>query len=391
MKYIIFLCIFSVTTILPTAFNQVAISSLYQQEIPSCALIFQRFYYIARLDETFKVFTQLERHKKRFAQLYAYATNFETIPHLEHPQIQRLHSELVEAASLEPLLRIWQEVSSYKYLQDARYIEDFTKCIVSITRNAIFPFVIESERKKITDDLFSSALEELLNVNDTFVDICEKLLHHSNKLMLSLPANYHLTQTIRKDDVDDYVKKVSFRLYFLKRFERVINVVSRFCLASENIFATTSLQHIPFVHARIKNIATKIDQEKKIDAALKLWDELKQFRHAEDKLLLREFVILVTLIAHEQVSSCQGPTSLRAVSIQQLAQMYVQLQELPLEEILNATDLLIEQMPGIIEDYELNSDLTWKAWFKKYWWAPPLVIISLIVRIMLNQKAVVPH
>ncbi|MFT6765491.1 MAG: hypothetical protein ACJAZS_000369 [Alteromonas naphthalenivorans] len=43
-----------------------------------------------------------------------------------------------------------------------------------------------------------------------------------------------------------------------------------------------------------------------------------------------------------------------------------------LEEILNALDLIVEELPVFLEQYELASNLSWKEWKKKYWLLAPI-------------------
>jgi hypothetical protein len=60
--------------------------------------------------------------------------------------------------------------------------------------------------------------------------------------------------------------------------------------------------------------------------------------------------------------------------------------QLPIAEVLNAIDMLVNELPPFIEKYELNSQITWKNWLKKYWWVPPVFGIWFGLKILLKLQ-----
>jgi len=59
---------------------------------------------------------------------------------------------------------------------------------------------------------------------------------------------------------------------------------------------------------------------------------------------------------------------------------------MPLEEVLDILDLLVEELPEFLEKYELNSDITWRSWVKKYWILVPVAATAFGIKIYLTYK-----
>ena len=68
-------------------------------------------------------------------------------------------------------------------------------------------------------------------------------------------------------------------------------------------------------------------------------------------------------------------------TLELITHLYENLESLPLEKILDAIDLLAEELPQLLEHYNEFSELHWKERLKKYWWVPPafIVIIKFII------------
>ncbi|HSW73690.1 MAG TPA: hypothetical protein VLG71_00905, partial [Candidatus Limnocylindria bacterium] len=48
--------------------------------------------------------------------------------------------------------------------------------------------------------------------------------------------------------------------------------------------------------------------------------------------------------------------------------------------LLNLLDDIVNQYESFHQQFELNNQsLTWSEWFKKYWWAPPIVVVSVFI------------
>lgn len=60
---------------------------------------------------------------------------------------------------------------------------------------------------------------------------------------------------------------------------------------------------------------------------------------------------------------------------------------LDLEEIVNILQILARDLPHLFQLYGLYSNLTWEEWFKRYWWAIPLMTTAILIKIIINHQA----
>ncbi len=195
---------------------------------------------------------------------------------------------------------------------------------------------------------------------------------------------------------------VAMRFYLLRRLAKSMTLLHK--LDKKNIFLSSCgdikgdmiydiTDRFAFTQKNVVLCIKEIRRTKNIQPLLKLWNDIKHYRFIKSIGLIKEFSIL-TFVIYKNLMTHYLPEhmSLREKSVtQSLIQVYEKLDSLPLEEILNAIDLVTEELPFLWEQYQLNSDMTWKEWLKKYWWVPPLVAVTLGIRIFLIFKGRQTH
>ncbi|MDE2589416.1 MAG: hypothetical protein KGL95_07100, partial [Patescibacteria group bacterium] len=104
------------------------------------------------------------------------------------------------------------------------------------------------------------------------------------------------------------------------------------------------------------------------------------------ELLLLLFIVYKQILLHE----CEEhPKILKTVTLTTILEISEKINQLPIAEVLNAIDMLVTELPPFFEKYELHSDITWKEWFKKYWWVPPVFGAWFTLKILLSLQR--PH
>jgi hypothetical protein len=63
---------------------------------------------------------------------------------------------------------------------------------------------------------------------------------------------------------------------------------------------------------------------------------------------------------------------------------------MPLEDVLDLLDILVDQLPEFLEKTELTSNLEWKEWINKYWLIAPISTIVLALKIYLAHRGAIP-
>jgi hypothetical protein len=144
-----------------------------------------------------------------------------------------------------------------------------------------------------------------------------------------------------------------------------------------------------FTNLDIIKCQMNIIETKSVIPLIQLWHKentLMLFK--KDELFLREFLILVYKASGEMMVNSlthEENEHMRDI-ISQILTVYQKIDSLPLEEILNAIDVLADEMPYLLEKYELTSSMTWKNWFAKYWWAPPLILGTIAFKIWFQNR-----
>lgn len=378
--------------------NAVSLPDILHDECdaPSCNFIYQRYYLIKRLRKTIVIFKKIADKPYKPTQLLQVATTFSSPPPLESTTIINLMDIVSETKQLTKLFTIWDDIVHYKYVHNTQLAQDFIKCILAISKNIVFSVSCQ-EKKEMLESLFTKTIhqesaEKLLNTVDIFIDeyvsyACSKKAAYSIQDIQCL-----LSRKTNEPDIQDYTTAVSQRLYHINRLTKPseqlqqLNELHNIAIVHQKYQIVATLQRIPFKHQRIHACIEQMKKLNTFSPVIQVWKECQQFRYIADLLFVREYSELLYLILNQYTHLCKPTKKLRRLSIQSLALAYADVEGLPLEQILNATDMIIEEMPSIIEHYEFNTDMSWKEWLRKYWWAPPTVLLSLVIRVLLAQK-----
>jgi hypothetical protein len=371
----------SVLSALITNFNRVSsIHDSQSNQIPSCELIYKRFYYTTRLERCNQFLHHLEQHGMLPEKLYKRLEKNKYTRLIITKSIKEGLLKAIESKSLETLWSLWEQMSSYKHLDDDTFISDYIHYVFIVLYEATYKQKTTQNTVSCIDDAFiKNDIEEMLNSIDILIDDYKD---DSFLPAFSLPP-HQPTFFIS----ESFTAKVSSRIYFLKRLSKIIFALKKISPSCIISLSETDTARLPFHNELIIATIAAIQKEKNLRPMLKLIHEFEQFKYIDDLDFFREFVILIIIITTEQLQSYKHHERTTKITIEQLAHLYMQLEGVPLEELLNATDMLINEMPNIIEHYEFNSDMSWRAWFKKYWWAPPLLIASILLKLIILHKA----
>lgn len=113
--------------------------------------------------------------------------------------------------------------------------------------------------------------------------------------------------------------------------------------------------------------------------------------------LLSIFVISQGLQAHEHTLSYSykfyghEPSRFNASTLDSIQQVYTQIAALPIPELLDLIEEIVNQVDHFSQQYELhNQSLSWYAWLEHYWWIPPTVLIAFLM-MMMRYKKIAQH
>lgn len=121
-----------------------------------------------------------------------------------------------------------------------------------------------------------------------------------------------------------------------------------------------------------------MEQTNSIEPLMGLMQGVQRYKYIDDERFRREYLtLLLVTLQHLELRTPEIRVSPNASSFPD---------DIPLERILDALDLIAQELPALLEKYEFNSEYTWKEWFKKYWWAPAIITGTITFKILMMLK-----
>ena len=312
-------------------------------------LVFHRYYYIKRLEDVVKTLLKLTAHN-RMDQLFFTKTNL----------------------LLKPLAMVWEDFIAYKDVCDQQLINDFTKEI----------FVLSQTISHTT------------------------LTHHSAQVLqtfLSTKNSLYLPSLLREpsDLINDFkpsigINKVISRFYVIKRLEPILAKVHSLyennLLYLDCVHTTTGsdpcLHYLNSTKEPIKGMIHKIYKTQSFKPVFSLWNGISRYKYIQNEELCSEFARFITHLIHSTTTYLVETRS-KEFFIEGKGLFHLdQLHDMPLEDILNLLDLLIEELPIFLKENEIGSTLPWKDWVKKYWLIAPLRAAIFGLSIYMTYKGI---
>ena len=302
-----------------------------------CEGYHQRSYFILRVE---KIIESIRKHPQK---KYSFSFNQKQF---NNPTVLSCMIEIQKKRSLQPFYLLWREINHYKYLEEKSFAHDFTKLLFSI-QHTIYSHTIKTK---------------------------------------SVPLDIKFSL-----DGKNYTEATTLRNYYFKRLHCVFLLLKKIPCSKQSFFDAESIgcdctfiTHHTFLHKDIKKCIELMERQQSIKPLVVLSKDFYCCKLIQDDIFLREFIAL-TFIVLRNIFNNNTPiplTSMQKKHTSHIAYIYQNLDKLPLEEILEAIDLLHKELPALLEKYQFNSKMKWRMWLKKYWWVPPTLLTVFGVRIL---------
>ncbi|MCX5921711.1 MAG: hypothetical protein NTX86_00040, partial [Candidatus Dependentiae bacterium] len=184
------------------------------------------------------------------------------------------------------------------------------------------------------------------------------------------------------DDQVDFVLANNMRFYHIKRLTKTVDILLKYHLSPANTAMVCDFTQVPFKHERIQACVRKVKEMQNYKPIFFLWQhDFVSYRGINDVLFLQEFITLLLLIGR---SSCHSNMK-KMPTAKEVITLYNAIAALPIPELLNSLDAIVDQLTELLDGYELDAAMSWKSWLSKYWWVPPVVVASCIVNFFLQK------
>lgn len=313
----------------------------------SCEMVHERSYFLRRLKKIIDLFQHLDKSPRVNTDFNNFSPDL-----FSHPRIKRLIVSLENTSNLGAFFNLWEELCDYKYINDELLIKEFTRFTLLIT-------------KKICPECYTKSTNPL--------DISFTLSSGS------------------------YTEAVTIRDYYSTRLKKPLELLSHIKCNKDSLFESVSRDHecncvfeshIRFKHGDINRCIDLMSSKNSVSPLLQLGKEFSKYRLIQDEKFNREFLLLVFGVYKNLITynALHKNLSINKSTLTLISYIYENLEHLPLEQILDATDLLSEELPHLLDNYEIKEDANWKGWLKKNWWVPPILLTTLGVKVLLIFK-----
>lgn len=301
------------------------------------------YYTITRLtDAVYKRFYLIKRMEKAVDLLYKIPSSL-----IDKLETESFHNECIRNAiaqaksyhSLKPLYHIWKMFSSYQYVNDQSFTDDYVKliCFFYLT------FFMQTR-------FDACSLEQKLYWIDMAIEepLCTQMVQLKKESFAQVTT-------------DDIVK----RYFILKRISNPMYMVTK--ISKQEAYL---LHKIPLISYKSKKI-------------FKLWQDMYQYKYVGDDEHMRYFLWYIFIMLYKHKNN----VDLLPLMFSQSAPL--DFEHMDIEELLTAIDSIVNNFNHINQHYQ-SSGLSLVAWVTKYWWVPTLVITSIVVNI-LKHYYIGPH
>lgn len=233
----------------------------------------------------------------------------------------------------KPLLDLWDDFCTYKEINDDLFKYEFIE-LIYIIYDLLHP-------KRMQRSV--NSLEYTLLAIDTAIDA------HSNNFVSMRAQPQELA-----DVTTDLVAK---RFYIIKRLQKSIDVLEylhkqQFDFSDDvtmrsSIALIGEIEH--FHHDRVRESVIQMCQTKNLEPLLRLCDEAKQYRFAQDESFLQEmlmniFLVYKTLLLRHGAHH-SDPTIIHEMN--HVLEIYEHLSAMPLDQTLEAIDEVTDRLMAI--------------------------------------------
>jgi len=302
-----------------------------------CEHYHRRSYFILRLE---KIVNFVQKNAKKKLDYCFNRKQF------SDPVVLSCIEKIEKTSSLRPFFRLWTEVKRYKYTENASFAQDFTKLL----------FVIQHA-------LYSQ--------------------YTRHKEQIPLDIDFTLKGI-------SYTEATTIRNYYSHRLRHIFLLLKKIPCSKESFFEAdqpecdcTFITHHTFTQKEIKKCIESMEKHQTVTPLIELSKEFSCCTLIQNDEFLREFVALTFIVLRNIFLNNMhtSATPIQKTYASHLVYIYQNLDQLPLEEILEAIDLLHKELPPLLEKYEFNSNMKWKPWLKKYWWFPSTLFTVMAIRI----------
>ena len=369
----------------------------------------QRRYMIKRLEKT--IATLAEAHQKRIPNHLA-ATRY-----FRNPLVRGAFVAMEHTQSVVPFYMLWSRFLAYQFIDNKEFIKEILTAILLLYKDLILSLQktyacdeqlllsIDAHIQKTHDDSARDVLPLLdtaQTAHEYYKATCiSQDCYELNKILIwphtlqpfyddasshsveaTIGTIHHL---LDEEGVHNISVYNTMRFYHIQRLLKSMFILSHKKGVIEFTFDDAIINSLTC--PSIQACARALVAQKNVVPLFSVWSAITTYDFINDINHVREFV-LITCLAYQQITNVLvNESDTKAVHAQDVLAMYEKLATLPVAQLLDLLDDVVEQYDTLAQQYALkDSSLTWKQWFEKYWWSAPIMLSSFAATLLKHAK-----
>ena len=131
-----------------------------------------------------------------------------------------------------------------------------------------------------------------------------------------------------------------------------------------------------------------IEQQKNLAPFINCIKQFEQDTYKHDRRFINGFLVVLLKVCLIVKDRLLGSTiEIKKSVVDHFLENAENLGPEDIIQILDAIGTITEELVNFVEQYEIdNQEMSWTTWFKRYWWAPPLLVATIYLKVLLQYQ-----
>lgn len=316
---------------------------------------------------------------------------------------------------IESLDAVWGDFLSYKYIDDDFFDREVVIVVLLFYKNMLLSLLDRTDdaielsaridayiatlyhrSDYVHDQSLESIVEDISQASNIHSPVSAPVLHEillghtvwsdfypqAQNVQATLGTLVHVLDTTTQEPTRLIVAN-TMRLYHIQRMLKALFILSHHTKIPLH-FSSSLAEKIrtPIV----RDCVMHIEKTNSLLPLFQLWQRIICYDFIDDEHEIKEFMHVV-IVVYKNLACCmhhaRNPLESQEVQLQDVLELYDQISALEISELLDLLDDVATQLDHISHVYEFNNpELSWTTWFKKYWWAIPVVVTWMYLTIV---------
>lgn len=198
-------------------------------------------------------------------------------------------------------------------------------------------------------------------------------------------ATTRANPTSHRDISYNYIKKRLVKSFWILKKIHSINICS---LEKTSSGGGCSIGIATITHPDLCQCIQHIEQQKDLAPFIGCIKKFEQDTYKHDRRFINGFLVVllkVCLIVKDRLLN--NTIEIKKSVIDNFLENAEDLGPEDIIQILDAIGTITEELANFVEQYEVdNQEMSWTTWFRRYWWAPPLLVATIYLKVLLQYK-----